>query len=102
MRVTNWNSWVEANQSIGSTAIPLNYLAPGVAINSQGSIITATGASDLGNWFHWYSFRSNHPGGANFAMCDGSVKFIKNTTNMNVYQGLSTRNIGEQFSADSY
>ncbi len=34
MRVTNWNSWVEANQSIGSTALPLNYLAPGVAITT--------------------------------------------------------------------
>ena len=30
MKVTLWNSWVEANQSVGSTALPLNYLAPGV------------------------------------------------------------------------
>ena len=31
MKVTIWNAWVEANQSIGSTALPLNYLAPGVS-----------------------------------------------------------------------
>ena len=102
MRVTQWNAWVEANQSIGSTAVPLNYLAPGVAINGSGSVVTASGASDRGNWFHWYSFRSLHPGGANFALCDGSVKFIKSTINMPVYQALSTRNQSEIVSADSF
>ena len=100
--VTQWNAWVEANQSIGSTAIPLNYLAPGVKITSSGSTVTSTGASDRGNWFHWYSFRSMHPGGGNFAMCDGSVKFIKSTINMATYQGLSTRAQGEIISADQY
>jgi prepilin-type N-terminal cleavage/methylation domain-containing protein/prepilin-type processing-associated H-X9-DG protein len=102
MRVTNWNSWVEANQSIGSTAVPLNYLAPGVKITTTGSIAIVGGGSDLGNWYHWYSFRSNHPGGGNFALCDGSVKFIKNTINMNTYQALSTRAQNETISADSY
>ena len=29
MKVTLWNAWVEANQSVGSTALPLNYIAPG-------------------------------------------------------------------------
>ena len=67
-----------------------------------------------------------HPGGCNFAFCDGSVKFIKNsinswnpraiTTNGNssayvynlngqfqgVYQSLSTRNGGEVISSDAY
>ena len=100
--VTQWNAWVEANQSIGSTAVPLNYLAPNVKITSSGSINTQTGASDRGNWYDWYSFRSMHPGGGNFAMCDGSVKFIKSTINMATYQGLSTRSNGEIISADQY
>jgi prepilin-type N-terminal cleavage/methylation domain-containing protein/prepilin-type processing-associated H-X9-DG protein len=102
MKVTNWNAWVEANQSIGSTAIPLNYVAPGVAISGSGSTILSSGASDTGNWFHWYSFRSLHPGGGNFAMCDGSVKFIKTSINMATYQALSTRGMGEVISSDSY
>ena len=65
---------------------------------------------------------SQHPGGANFAFCDGSVRFIKNSvqswnprsitfsggvytipagTTPGVFQALSTRNGGEIISADS-
>ena len=101
--VTLWNAWVEANQSIGSTAVPLNYVAPGVSIGTgSGSVVVSNGTSDLGSWTHWYSFRSFHPGGGNFAMCDGSVKFVKTSINMYVYQGLSTRGAGEIISGDSF
>jgi prepilin-type N-terminal cleavage/methylation domain-containing protein/prepilin-type processing-associated H-X9-DG protein len=102
MKVTNWNAWVEANQCVGSTALPLNYLAPGVAITATGSIVRSSGGSDLGSWTHWYSFRSMHPGGGNFAMCDGSVKFIKTSINMGIYQALSTRAQNEVISSDGY
>ncbi|MGP0065995.1 MAG: DUF1559 domain-containing protein [Isosphaeraceae bacterium] len=101
--VTLWNEWVEANATVGSTAVPLNYLAPGVAIQQGlGSIVVATGASDIGTWYHWYSFRSMHPGGGNFALCDGSVKWIKSSISMPIYQALSTRAMGEVISSDSY
>ena len=40
-------------------------------------------------------FRSFHPGGANFAMADGSVKFIKDTLSIVAYRNLSTRAAGE-------
>jgi prepilin-type N-terminal cleavage/methylation domain-containing protein/prepilin-type processing-associated H-X9-DG protein len=41
-------------------------------------------------------FRSAHPGrGANFAFVDGSVKFLPNTTDLNVLHELATRAGGE-------
>jgi prepilin-type N-terminal cleavage/methylation domain-containing protein/prepilin-type processing-associated H-X9-DG protein len=52
----------------------------------------------LGQW----GFRSFHPGGGNFAMADGSVKFIKNSINLVTYRALGTRNLGEIVSADQY
>jgi prepilin-type N-terminal cleavage/methylation domain-containing protein/prepilin-type processing-associated H-X9-DG protein len=45
---------------------------------------------------------STHPGGANFMMGDGSVRFLKNTVNQQTYMGLGTRNGGEVISADAY
>jgi prepilin-type N-terminal cleavage/methylation domain-containing protein/prepilin-type processing-associated H-X9-DG protein len=45
---------------------------------------------------------SNHPGGANFALCDGSVRFLKSTISLQTYWGLGTRGSGEVISADSY
>ena len=52
----------------------------------------------LGQW----AFRSFHPGGGNFAMADGSVKFIKNSINLVTYRALGTRNLAEIVSSDSY
>ncbi len=34
--------------------------------------------------------RSDHPGGVNAALCDGSVRFISNTINIDTYRGLAT------------
>ncbi len=45
---------------------------------------------------------SNHPGGVNVGFCDGSVKFIKDSINLQTWWALGTRNGGEVVSADSY
>lgn len=43
----------------------------------------------------WESFRSQHPGGAQFAMCDGSVKFIDDSVDAVVLDRLANREDGE-------
>lgn len=91
-----------------------------------------TGYNAPGDWVPLESVSSFHPGGANFAFCDGSVKFIKETISSwtpyntssgdpigftyggtcgenqigtavpQIYQKLATRNMGEVVSADAY
>jgi prepilin-type processing-associated H-X9-DG protein len=46
-----------------------------------------------------YSF---HPGGGNYLMGDGSVRFIKNTTPIRIYVRLLTRASGEVVGADQF
>jgi prepilin-type N-terminal cleavage/methylation domain-containing protein/prepilin-type processing-associated H-X9-DG protein len=111
----NWWSSGDYGDTTFTTFFPLNYFKnetqagtlPQMVPRQQNFADTAT---------------SMHPGGANFAFCDGSVKFLKDSmsswnvraitydgTNYNlngqmqgVYQSLSTRNGGEVISADSY
>jgi prepilin-type N-terminal cleavage/methylation domain-containing protein/prepilin-type processing-associated H-X9-DG protein len=45
---------------------------------------------------------SFHPGGANVAFLDGSVRFIKSSTSYTVIWALGSRNQGEVVSSDSY
>ena len=45
---------------------------------------------------------SEHPGGVNLCMGDGSVRFIKNTVNPFTWYALQTVQGGEIISADAY
>jgi hypothetical protein len=44
------------------------------------------------------NFRSNHPNGGLFLLCDGSVQFINDSIDMGTYTGLSTIQGGETVS----
>jgi len=47
------------------------------------------------NNFNDVSFGSEHPGGAQFAMCDGAVKFVSENIDMVVYRAAASRDAGE-------
>jgi len=79
------------NEAFGSTGVPINLKSPGPNVNS-GAALEAYIAS----------FGSLHPGGANFLMGDGSVRFIKQTVAPAIYSALGTRAGGEVTSADGY
>ncbi len=102
-------------------------------INAHRKFRTQVQDPSIGWWFLPIQASSSfHPGGANFAMCDGSVRFVKETVDtwqidlgtsdpvgvpydadrghwvvnpgakVGVYQALSTRRGGEAISADQY
>ena len=52
------------------------------------------------NWVR--SFRSDHPGGIQFALVDGSVRFLSEHTDAVIVDALSTRNGAEVLSHEAY
>jgi prepilin-type N-terminal cleavage/methylation domain-containing protein len=80
-------SWPYSNHAIGTTAIPLN----------TGLKSPRYAPWDWGNV---YSFRSRHPGGALFALADGSVRYVRETIPLAAYRALGTYRSGEVVSLD--
>jgi prepilin-type processing-associated H-X9-DG protein len=50
-------------------------------------------------FLEWETFRSEHPGGVNFAMVDGSVQRIDDDTHADVLKHLAERNDGHVLEA---
>ncbi len=74
-----------------------------VAPNSQYPYcVYSFGGGDTDDDYGNVGLSSFHPGGANVAFCDGSVHFLKNTTNQLTVWQLGSRAQGEVISADAY
>jgi len=78
--------------SIGNTVLPPNSKYPSCMTAKPGTQ-NSPGA---------YGLASSHPGGANIVLADGSVRFLKDSTNLNAFWALGSRNGGEIISADSF
>lgn len=50
----------------------------------------------------YFTPRSEHPGGVNVTMLDGSCKFVKDSVDLRVWWGLNTARGGEVISASQY
>jgi prepilin-type N-terminal cleavage/methylation domain-containing protein/prepilin-type processing-associated H-X9-DG protein len=77
-----YRSWIRGQN--GGSGATKNVLNPINSTNYNGS-----------NNFNDISFGSQHPGGANFCLGDGSVRFIGQTIDMNTYKALSSCNMAE-------
>ena len=53
------------------------------------------GINVLPTLFNDISFSSKHPGGAQFGMCDGSVRFVSENVDLLVYKSTASRDGGE-------
>ncbi len=84
-----WTVTLRMSSNFRVTKNPPNTL-PGIGFSSGG--VCGTNAA----------FGSMHSGGLNFLFVDGSVRFIKNTINLQTWWALSSRADGEVISADSY
>jgi prepilin-type processing-associated H-X9-DG protein len=56
----------------------------------------------LGGYMDALTASSNHSGGVNVAFCDGSVRFVKDSVNIQTWWAIGTRNVGEVVSSDAY
>jgi prepilin-type N-terminal cleavage/methylation domain-containing protein len=88
--VSSWDS------GLGGPPISLDLTGQGNASNGQPNPapLAATNPA-IGSVSN---FRSDHPNGGLFLLCDGSVQFINENIDMSVYTGLSTIQGGETVS----
>jgi prepilin-type N-terminal cleavage/methylation domain-containing protein len=81
---TLWSSWPYSNNAVGTCGIGPNATKP------SGVEYTPN------DWPNNYSFRSKHADGLQFALADGSVRFISNSIDIQLYRNLASIKLGEQ------
>lgn len=90
--LANWiDECLEGYSKGGTTQWAMAY--PG---HAWGSTLGTFNAQEMiGSFAEWETFRSDHPGGANFALVDGSVRFVAEGVDAVVLDATATRDGGE-------
>jgi len=82
-----WHPW-HINTGMTSTTIPMNIFATCLHVSTKEA---APFEACKGRWEFYglsFSFRSRHPQGCNFLMCDDSVKFLLEDIDEQTYRNL--------------
>jgi hypothetical protein len=86
----NW--WVYNNGAAHCTTIvPINY--------PFARPLNTSCQNQTSNWNISWGFKSNHSGGTNFVLGDGSTRFISQSIDHGTYQKMGCRNDGQTFNA---
>jgi prepilin-type N-terminal cleavage/methylation domain-containing protein/prepilin-type processing-associated H-X9-DG protein len=95
--------------AVTNAAVPLVALQAEAGLDPEGGgalVLAHTGEGHGPNspsgLAHGDQFWALHPGGANFAFADGSVRFVKELVGFRIFQALATRAGGEILSADQF
>ena len=88
-------SWADCTPSANVTD---NNYVPGSFTYPCANVVDPVGsggglpANSVGGWSNptWHTFASKHPGGSQFLLGDGSVRFISSNINFTTYQQLGT------------
>ena len=93
----SWNGrlWHVGNygHSFGNTLVPPNSQYPYCQFYDSNGDFDSAGINGLSSY---------HPGGANVAFADGSVRFLKNSVAWNTLWGLGSIAQGETISSSQY
>jgi prepilin-type processing-associated H-X9-DG protein len=99
-----WASGTRASLRNTGTGVNLGALSSRILPSAPVAAAAASGknSGSAGDITFVGGFNSRHPGGANFAFGDGSVRFIKSSISTQVLEHLAHRADGEVIDADQY
>jgi prepilin-type N-terminal cleavage/methylation domain-containing protein len=84
-------AWPYSNTANGTCGVP-----PNTAVQTQYKCNSAVSNNFCpGDWPNVYSFRSRHTAGLQFALADGSVRFVSEGIQLATYRALATVRGGE-------
>ena len=98
---SQWNWWWLSNATTATTSIPLNAKAACAAYTPATGMTKKAGLLICrGDWPNNYSFASEHTGGGNFSLADGSIRFLSDSIDRDIYRGMATISGGEIASSE--